>query len=185
MKVLSVNAGTIREVEWNGAIVTTAIFKTPVTGRVAVRDHHVEGDHQANPAVHGGPLKAVYAYPSEHYPLWKAELPGRDLPLGVFGENLTTEGLSESGLCVGDRVKIGTTVLEVTQPRSPCFKLGIRFGWDGIIKRFLDSGRSGFYFSIVEEGELGAGDEITIVHRDPRRVSIQNVVESKRKHKNP
>jgi MOSC domain-containing protein YiiM len=176
MKLISVNLGLPREIFWKDRVITTGIFKEPVSGRVAVRKHNLDGDRQADLKVHGGPEKAVYAYPSEHYDFWRGELPGVDLPSGMFGENLTTEGLMESEINVGDRFRIGTSALMVTQPRMPCFKLAAKFNRDDIIKRFLDSGRSGFYLSVIEEGEVGAGDAIERIHRDENDITVADAV---------
>jgi MOSC domain-containing protein YiiM len=175
-RVVSVNVGTPREVNANGRKVLTSIFKSPVEGRAAVRRHNVEGDRQSDLKVHGGPYKAVYLYPFEHYAYWAEELPGMDLPFGVFGENLTTEGITEELAHIGDRFRFGSAVLQVTQPRMPCFKLGIRFGRADMVQRFWRSGRSGIYFSIVKEGELGRGDVIEQVAAGPEQVSVADVV---------
>ena len=175
MKVVSVNVGLPREVEWKGITVSTGIFKEPVAGTVMVRRNNLEGDRQADLTVHGGPNKAVYGYASEHYPYWRKQYPQMDLPWGVFGENLTTEGLSEDSLHIGDTVRVGSAVLKVVQPRQPCYKLQIRFGRDDIIQRFLVSGRSGFYFSIVEEGEVEAGSAIEVLSRDENQVTIADI----------
>lgn len=158
--VVSVNAGVPREVESRGQVVRTGIFKSPVAGRVAVGPLNLDGDAQADLSVHGGTDKAVYAYPSEHYPVWRQELPELDFPWGAFGENLTIAGLHEAAVCIGDRLHIGTAVFRVTQPRMPCLKLGVRFDRPDMIKRFQHSGRSGFYLAVVESGEIGAGDVI-------------------------
>jgi MOSC domain-containing protein YiiM len=176
MKIISVNVGQPREVVWKGRVVTTAIFKEPVAGRVAVRRYNLDGDRQADLRVHGGPSKAVYAYPSEHYDYWRGELPGMNLPWGMFGENLTTEGLFEDQVNVGDRFRAGSAELTVTEPRLPCYKLGVKFGRDDILKRFLASGRVGFYLTVVGEGELGAGDAVERISRDPHGVTIADVV---------
>jgi MOSC domain-containing protein YiiM len=160
MKVLSVNVGGPREVEWRGECVRTSIWKAPVTGRVAVRRTNLAGDEQSDLRVHGGVDKAVYLYPHEHYAFWRAELPGVELGFGHFGENLTSEGLFESEVSIGDRLRIGSAELQVTQPRVPCFKLGLRFGRPDLVKRFLQAGRSGLYLKVLREGELGAGDAI-------------------------
>jgi MOSC domain-containing protein YiiM len=176
MKLISVNTGLPREIIWKDRVITTSIFKEPRDGRVAVRNHNLDGDRQADLSVHGGPEKAVYAYPSEHYDFWQSELPEMKLPWGMFGENLTTEGLSEEEVNIGDRFRIGSSVLMVTQPRMPCYKLAAKFNRDDIIKRFLESRRSGFYFSIVEEGDVGAGDRIESVSRDENGVTVANIV---------
>jgi MOSC domain-containing protein YiiM len=175
MKTVSVNVGLPRELEWKGITVSTGIFKEPVTGSVTVRRNNLDGDRQADLTVHGGPNKAVYGYASEHYPYWRKQLPKMELPWGVFGENLTTEGVSEDSLHIGDVVRVGSAVLRVVQPRQPCYKLQIRFGRDDIIQRFLVSGRSGFYFSIVEEGEVEAGSPIEVVSRDENQVTVADI----------
>ena len=175
MKLLSVNVGLPREVEWKGKIVRTSIFKTPVVSRVRVAKLNVNGDQQFDVTVHGGIDKAVYAYPSEHYSFWRSELPGMDLPWGVFGENFTTVGLLED-THIGDRFRIGSAQFVVTQPRMPCFKLGIRFNRPDMVKRFLQSGRTGFYFAVLEEGEVAAGDSIELLERDEHNIPVADVV---------
>ena len=175
MKVISVNVGLPRDVTWQRQTVSTAIFKQAVDGRVAVRTLNLDGDGQADLSVHGGPFKAIYCYPSEHYARWKAELDGRELPLAIFGENFTTEGLNEASVHLGDRFSIGSAQVIVTQPRMPCYKLGIRFQTDAIIKPFLTSGRSGFYLAVEREGEVGAGDRITPLARDPESVPVADI----------
>jgi MOSC domain-containing protein YiiM len=174
--VVSVNVGLPRDVEWRGRLVTTGIFKAPVEGRVPVRTLNLEGDRQADLSVHGGADKAVYAYPSEHYAFWRRELPGVDLPPASFGENLTTEGLREDELRIGDRLQVGTAVLRVTQPRLPCYKLGVKFDREDMVKRFLASERTGFYFAVDEEGEVGAGDTFEFVGRETHDVTVAEVV---------
>lgn len=176
MRVVSVNVGLQREYVWKGMPVQTAIFKEPVDGRVAIGSLNLTGDQQADLTAHGGPHKAVYGYPAEHYTYWKKELPGVLLPSGAFGENLTTEGLLEGTLCIGDRLKIGSAVLMVTQPRMPCYKLQLRFDRDDMIKRFLASEHSGFYFSVIAPGEVSAGSKIEILYRDPSNVSVTDIV---------
>jgi MOSC domain-containing protein YiiM len=156
--------------------VSTGIFKSPVQGRVRVHALDLEGDQQADLSVHGGPDKAVYGYPSEHYSFWRKQLPGVELPWGSFGENLTTAGLLESDVHIGDRFAIGTAEFVVTQPRLPCFKLNLKFNREDMVKRFLASHRTGFYFRVLREGELGAGDEIVSTHRDKNRVSILDIM---------
>jgi len=158
--VVSVNAGLPRTVAWHGEAVPTAIFKSPVAGPVLVSFLNLAGDRQADLTVHGGKDKAVYAYPSEHYEYWRAALPQREIEWGAFGENLTTAGLSEETTAVGDRLRIGSVVFEVTQPRIPCFKLALRFEDLSMVKRFLQSRRTGFYLRVIEEGELEAGDPV-------------------------
>lgn len=174
-KLLSVNVGLPREIEWKGKLVLTSIFKSPVAQRVRVRKLNLDGDQQADLSVHGGPEKAVYAYPAEHYAFWRDQLPRADLPWGTFGENLTTEGLDEQ-THIGDRFRIGSAEFAVTQPRMPCFKLGIRFNDPSMIKRFLQSGRTGFYFSVVKEGELGAGDAIESIGREENGLTVAEIV---------
>jgi MOSC domain-containing protein YiiM len=176
MKLLSVNVGRPREIQWKGKIVRTSIFKAPVIGRVRVSKLNIDGDQQSDLSVHGGIDKAVYAYPSEHYPFWRQELPGTNLPWGAFGENLTTEGLLEETTRIGDRFRVGSAEFVVTQPRMPCFKLGIRFGRPDIVKRFLQSGRSGFYFAVAKEGELAPGDSMELLERDDHNVTVADVV---------
>lgn len=175
MKLLSLNVALPRLVEYNGEPVATGIFKEPVPGPVMLRTLNLEGDRQADLSVHGGVSKAVYGYPSEHYEFWRKELPHMDLPYGMFGENFTTEGLSEDSVHVGDRFRVGAAELMATEPRLPCYKLGIKFGRSDIIKRFLQSRRTGFYFAVVKEGEVEAGDEIELLSRDDNRISIADI----------
>jgi MOSC domain-containing protein YiiM len=160
---------------WRGATVSTGIFKKPVKERVMVRRLNLDGDRQSDLSVHGGVDKAVYAYPSEHYDFWREELPEMELPWGMFGENLTTVGLSEDAVYIGDRFRIGRAELTVTQPRMPCHKLGIKFQRADIIKRFLASGRTGFYFSVQSEGEIGAGDELELIERSTHAVKVSDI----------
>jgi len=175
MKIISVNVGLPRLVLRNGEPVSTGIFKEPVSGRVMMRTLNLDGDRQADLSVHGGPEKAVYVYPSEHYDFWKGELPDMELPWGVFGENFTTTGLFETEINVGDKFRVGTAEVMVTQPRMPCYKLGIRFGRANIIKRFLISERSGFYLSVLKEGEVGAGDEFQLLEKNTSGVRVVDV----------
>ena len=172
MRVISVNVGRPRLALYKGATISTGIFKQPVAGAIALRTLNLEGDQQADLTAHGGPNKAVYGYPSEHYPFWREQLPGMDLPWGVFGENFTTEGLAEKDLHIGDRLRIGTAVLVVRQPRRPCYKLAANFQRDDILERFLRSGRSGFYFSVEGEGVVRAGDAFDFVSREPQGITI-------------
>jgi MOSC domain-containing protein YiiM len=174
MKIISLNVGRPRLVVWEGQPVSTGIYKTPVEGRVMLRALNLDGDRQADLTVHGGPFKAAYAYPAEHYGYWRDEL-GMELPWGMFGENFTTEGLDESNVNIGDRFRLGTAEVMVTQPRMPCYKLGIKFGRTDILKRLLASGRTGFYFSVEREGEVGAGDELDLVGRDGHNVSVADI----------
>jgi len=175
MRVISVNVGRPREVEWHGRRVLTSIWKSPVAGPVRVTTLNLDGDAQSDLSVHGGPEKAVYGYPAEHYDDWRRELSLETLPWGAFGENLTTSGLREQDLAIGDRIRVGSVELMVTQPRMPCFKLGIRFGRDDLVKRFLRSGRSGFYFAVVEEGSLTAGDSLQFTAREPHGVTVADL----------
>jgi MOSC domain-containing protein YiiM len=182
MRLISINVGRPREVQLpDNETVRTSIFKAPVPGPVQVRRLNLEGDQQSDLSVHGGVNKAVYAYPAEHYPFWRAELSSEALSWGAFGENFTTEGLLEDTVFIGDTLRIGSAQFVVTQPRRPCFKLGIRFGRQDIIKRFLKSGRSGFYLSVAQEGEVCAGDPVTLVSRADAAMTVAEVVEADRK----
>jgi MOSC domain-containing protein YiiM len=176
MKVVSINVGLPREVQWHGKTVLTSIFKAPVSGPVRMKRLNLEGDQQSDLSVHGGADKAVYAYPAEHYPYWRAELPAAALSWGAFGENFTTEGLLEGTVHIGDRFRIGSAEFVVTQPRMPCFKLAIRFDRKDIVKRFLQSGRTGFYLSVSQEGEVSAGDPVTLVARDTGAITVADIV---------
>jgi MOSC domain-containing protein YiiM len=174
MRIVSVNVGLPRVVEWHGRSVTTGIFKAPVEARLALRRLNLDGDRQADLTVHGGVFKAVYCYPIEHYRPWHDEL-GRELPPGMFGENFTTEGLDEDAVHVGDQFAVGTAHVVVTQPRLPCYKLGIRFESDDMVKRFLASGRTGFYLAVEREGEVGPGDTLTLRGRDPDGIRVADI----------
>jgi len=176
MRLLSINVGLPREVSWRGKTVRTSIFKAPVSGRVRVTRLNIEGDRQADLSVHGGAEKAVYAYPGEHYAFWRQELSGLALPWGTFGENLTTDGLLEGAVHIGDRFRVGTAELMVTQPRMPCFKLAVRFDRPDIVKRFLTSGRTGFYLAVLQEGEVTVGDALEPVARDKHAVTVADIV---------
>lgn len=176
MHVISINVGLPREVEWRGQSVQTSIFKEPVAGMVRVKRLNIDGDRQSDLTVHGGVDKAIYVYPSEHYSFWREELPGFDLPWGAFGENFTTTELDESNIHIGDRLRIGSAEFVVTQPRMPCFKLGIRFGRPDMVKRFLRSGRTGFYLAVTSEGDVVAGNDVSVIARHPDAISIADVV---------
>lgn len=175
MRVLSVNVGLPREVSWRGKAVTTGIYKEPVAGAVRIRTLNLDGDRQADPRVHGGREKAVYAYPSEFYELWREERPDLEFGFGQFGENLTTEGLLDGDVSVGDRFRVGTAELVVTQPRLPCFKLGVKMGRDEFVTAFLERGLYGFYLAVAREGDVRAGDAIVEQHRDPRGFRVAEV----------
>jgi len=175
MRLVSLNVGMPRDIVIKGQSVTTGIFKEPVTGRVMARRLNLDGDRQADLSVHGGPSKAVYGYPREHYPFWRAEFPDLELPYGMFGENFTTEGVLEDATHIGDRFRIGSAEVAVTGPRLPCYKLADRFGRDDIIKRFLQSGRTGFYFAVVREGELGPGDEMKLISPDRHHITVADI----------
>jgi MOSC domain-containing protein YiiM len=175
MQLVSVNVGLPQTITWKGRTVQTGIFKTPVNGRVQVRTLNLAGDRQADLSVHGGPDKAIYVYPSEHYDYWRGEFTDMELPWGMFGENFTTTGLLEGAVNVGDTFRIGSAVAMVTQPRVPCYKLAAKFGREDIVKRFLASGRSGFYLKVVQEGEVGAGDAIELMSRDGYAVTVADV----------
>ena len=175
MKIISVNVGRPRQIDWRGRRVTTSIWKTPVKGRLRVGALNLEGDEQSDLSVHGGSDKAVYAYPAEHYDFWRSELPKIEFPFGAFGENLTIEGLLEAEVMIGDRYEIGSAEFQVTQPRLPCFKLAIRFGRDDMIKRFLRSGRTGFYLAVLREGVIESGDAIQFAGGDENAQSVARV----------
>jgi MOSC domain-containing protein YiiM len=175
VKIVSVNVRLPREVLWHGRTVTTGIYKEPVEGRVALRKLNLDGDRQADLTVHGGEYKAVYCYPLAHYDYWKKELPGRELPMGMFGENFTTDGLLEDSVHLGDRFSVGSAEVVVTQPRLPCYKLGIKFQSDDMVRRFLASERTGFYLAVTRAGQVGAGDEIRAVSRDADAVPVSEI----------
>ena len=179
MKLVSVNTGMPREVKWHGRMVATGIFKEPVAGRVALRKLNLDGDRQADLSVHGGEYKAVYCYSLAHYDYWNKELRGQELPMGMFGENFTLDdtgpGLLEESVHLGDRFSVGTAEVAVTQPRLPCYKLGIRFESDDMVKQFLASGRTGFYVMVVREGQVGAGDQMKLLAREPNAVMVSEI----------
>ncbi|MBW4503893.1 MAG: MOSC domain-containing protein [Scytonema hyalinum WJT4-NPBG1] len=177
MKLISVNVGLPREVTWKGKTVTTGIFKEPASEGVMVRSLNLDGDRQADLTVHGGLDKAVYVYPFEHYDYWRGELPDTELTPGIFGENFTSTGLREEEVNIGDRFRIGNVTLMVTQPRLPCYKLGIRFGRPDIVKQFLASRRTGFYFRVLQEGEVGAGDTLELLSRDDNNITVADITQ--------
>jgi MOSC domain-containing protein YiiM len=170
-QIVSVNVGAIREIVYHGRPRTTAIWKEPVAGRLAVLAEQVAGDHQADLTVHGGAAKAVYSYASEDYAWWSEEL-GEPLGPGTFGENLTTAGIDLGDLRIGEQVRAGTALLEVTAPRFPCWKLGFRMGTQKFPRQFLEAARAGTYFAVVEEGDVGAGDPIVSASRPPHPVTV-------------
>jgi MOSC domain-containing protein YiiM len=159
--------------------VTTGIFKQPVEGRVMLRRLNLDGDRQADLTVHGGEYKAVYCYPLGHYEFWRNELPGRELAMGMFGENFTIElsggGSPEDSVHIGDRFAVGSAEVVVTQPRLPCYKLGVRFQMDDMVKRFLASGRTGFYLAVLREREVGVGDEMQLIGRDAMELPVSEI----------
>ncbi len=175
MKVVSLNVGRPRTINYRDRTIETGIYKDPVEGRVKLRPHNLEGDEQADLTVHGGLEKAVYGYPFEHYEYWKNLLGDIPFGWGAFGENLTTSGITEDSLNIGDTLRIGSATLMVRQPRLPCFKLAAKFERDNMIDLFYKSGRCGFYFSIEEEGDLGGGDAIEPKYRDPNNVTVADV----------
>ena len=170
------NIGLPRKVQWNNKFVNTGIFKESVSGEISVNTLNINGDGQADLSVHGGPDKAIYAYPIEHYKYWQKQLPDMELPLGIFGENFTISGLLEKSVNIGDSFRIGTIEVMVTQPRMPCSKLGIRFQRADMPKRFLKSLRSGFYLRVLKGGVVKAGDTMTLVHRDENNFTVTDAV---------
>ena len=176
MKLISLNVGLPRQVTFRGEMVTTGIFKEPIHHRTKLRKLNLDGDKQADLTVHGGVDKAVYSYPEEHYRFWQKELPDMYLSCGMFGENFTTEGLFEDNVNIGDQFRIGTAIVIATQPRMPCYKLGVKFGRMDIVKRFLASGLTGIYFKVLQEGEVGAGDVIKLIRRDDNNVTVKDVI---------
>jgi MOSC domain-containing protein YiiM len=176
MKVISVNVGLPRQISYENRQVVTSIFKEPIEGRVKVTTLNLNGDAQADLSVHGGADKAVYSYSEEHYKYWKDVYPTIAVPFGMFGENLTTRGLNEDMVNIGDQYQIGTARLVVTQPRMPCYKLGIKFGRMDILKKFVNSQRPGIYYKVLIEGELGVGDNIKLIYRDKNNVTINDIV---------
>lgn len=177
MKIISVNVGLPIKVNFGREVVTTGIFKNPIQHRVKLNKLNLEGDKQADLTVHGGINKAVYAYPSEHYMFWKEEIKDFEYSWGTFGENLTTEGLFEDTVMIGDQFKIGSAKVMATQPRMPCYKLGVRFGRMDVIKKFLESGKSGIYFKVIKEGEIGINDTIKLIKKNNNDITIKNIVE--------
>jgi MOSC domain-containing protein YiiM len=177
MKLVSVNVGLPKEIQWNGGIVRTSIFKSPVNTPVRVARLNLDGDQQSDLTVHGGPDKAVYAYPSEHYPFWRENYPAVDFQWGALGENFTTEGLLEPSIKVGDRLVIGSAEFVVTQPRLPCFKLGIRLNNPAAIRKLLQSRKTGFYLAVLKEGVVTAGDAIERIGSAENGLSLRDIVD--------
>ncbi len=175
MKLVSLNVARPRLVFYKGKSINTGIFKQPVSGPMQLRTKNLDGDRQADLSVHGGPHKAVYGYPSEHYSFWREALPGVDLPWGMFGENFTTSGLGEDELHVGDRFQIGSSIVMVRQPRTPCYKLAAKFQRDDMLERFLLSGCSGFYFSVEQEGSVAAEDDFQLLKRNQDGITISEM----------
>lgn len=175
MKIVAINVGRPQTIRWKDRAVVTSIFKSPVAGPLMVRRLNLDGDFQSDLENHGGVSKAVYAYPAEHYAAWRAEIPELDLSWGMFGENLTIEGLREQDAYIGDVFRVGRALLRVTQPRIPCYKLGLRLGRDDMVKRFLESNRSGIYFSVIEEGQIAIGDAVERIQEDEGRISVMEI----------
>jgi MOSC domain-containing protein YiiM len=175
MKLVTISVGLPRQVPWKGRTVTTGIYKSPVSGRVHLGKLNLDGDRQADLSLHGGTDKAVYVYPAEHYEFWREKGAADELPHGSFGENFTTTGLLEDSVHIGDQFRIGSAEVVVTQPRLPCYKLGVRFGQAEMVKRFLESRRTGFYLAVLREGEAGAGDEIALLNQDENRVTVSTI----------
>jgi MOSC domain-containing protein YiiM len=176
MKLISINVGLPREITVAGKTVRTSIWKYPVQGRIRVSTLNLDGDQQSDLSVHGGVDKAVYLYPSEHYSYWRTQFADLDLPWGAFGENFTSEGILEDQVTIGDRLRVGSAEFMVTQPRMPCFKLGIRFNRRDMVKRFLESKRSGFYLSVTREGEVENGNAIEFTEKQKTGVTITDIV---------
>lgn len=174
-KILCLCVGMPITVVSQGREVVTGIFKKPVQGAIKLRKLNLDGDAQADLTVHGGPDKAVYSYSAEHYPWWREQMPGFDFEYGQFGENLTTQNMLESDVCIGDEFQVGTAVIKASQPRLPCYKLGVRFGRNDVSKRFMQSGFSGIYFSVVQEGELSVGDRIEFLRSDGLGINVRDV----------
>ena len=175
MQLVSVNVGLPQQVDWRGRRIRTSIWKDPVEGRIRVNRLNLEGDQQSDLSVHGGMEKAVYAYPFEHYEYWGREFPEMDLPPGAFGENFTTEGLLDEDIKIGDRLRVGTAEFLVTQPRMPCYKLAVRFGRTDMVKRFLRSGRPGFYLAVLREGDVARGDPVEFIDRSDHDVTVAQI----------
>jgi MOSC domain-containing protein YiiM len=176
MQLISVNIALPQEIEINGKLVSTGIYKVPALDRVWLGKLSLTGDGQADLTVHGGEHQAAYSYPVEHYGHWQTVLSRDTLPCGTFGENFTTSGLLEEQVCVGDILRIGGAIVQVTLPRLPCFKFAHKVGRPAILKEFLQSGRSGFYLRVLTEGEVGSGDAITFIERDPVGITVRTAL---------
>src|SRR6185437_195438 len=176
MKLISVNVGLPREIAVDGKIVRTSIWKSPIQGRVHVSTLNLDGDQQSDLSVHGGVDKAVYLYPSEHYSYWRNQQPDAELPWGAFGENFTSQDILENQIRIGDRIRIGSADFMVTQPRMPCFKLGIRFNRRDMVKRFFESQRTGLYLSVIREGEVKNGDAIEFIEKQETGLTITDIM---------
>lgn len=175
MLVRSVNVSLPRQVQHKRKNVSTGIFKRPVSGRIAVQALNLDGDQQADLIHHGGEHKAVYGFAAEHYPFWERRLALPPLPFGQFGENLTVEGLDERQLCIGDRLQVGQCLLEITQPRVPCFKLGLAFEREDLPGLFVDNAATGIYFRVIQTGTVAAGDTVHLAEPHPARLSVQRL----------
>ena len=177
MRLESIYVGKPVEADYNGRAITTGIYKNKVEGPVKVSSFNIEGDQQADITVHGGVDKAVYAYPSEHYNFWKKEREDLHFEPSFFGENLSTTGLDEIGTCIGDVFEVGSVVLQVTSPRMPCYKLGIRMNDPGFVRDFMKAEKNGFYFKVLQEGTIDTGDEIRKVRQDGHDLTVQEVIQ--------
>jgi MOSC domain-containing protein YiiM len=175
MKLRSVNVSQPKTFELENITIVTGIFKEPIAGRVMLRESNLDGDGQADLKAHGGPFKAVYCYPFEHYAFWAEQLARDDFSPGQFGENFTLQGLTEETVCVGDQFRVGDALVQVTQPRVPCYKLAFKMDEPTFVKQFMQAERVGFYVRVLEEGQVGAGDTITRVKRDPREMSVRDI----------
>ncbi len=175
MKLISVNVSLPKEIRYKGEAVTTGIFKEPVPGRIMLRELNLDGDGQADLTVHGGVHQAVYVYPFEHYDYWKHKLGRQDLAYGQFGENFTVAQMLEDQVHIGDIFRIGNAVVQITQPRVPCYKLAIKMNLPKFPKLFMASGRTGFYLRVLQAGEVGAGDAIERIEIDPGKMTVQEI----------
>lgn len=175
LKVVSLNVGKVKEVTYDGKTIRTGIYKKPIQEPLEAKGINIEGDDQGNRKTHGGIDRAIYSYPMEHYSYWKKQYPTKELPFGMFGENLTTEGLLEKDVKVGDIFKIGTTKIMALQPRMPCYRLGYKFDDEKIIDKFLETDYCGIFYRIIKEGKLQVGDEINLIKSDPDSMTIVEI----------